>query len=116
MIIELNGSYGVVTFKVKNADGTHQEAPNVDVFKLRDELGLVAAEFLQQDVHHPDGSTEKATTEEEMSAAYMTVFKKYGIQDTGSTLPGIFLSSEVVAAKDMLLKKFDANEEVSIVA
>lgn len=116
MIIELNGSYGVVTFKVKNADGSHQEVLGVDVFKLRDELGAVAAAFVQADVYAPDGSVKKATTEEEMSNAYMTVFAKYGVKDTGSTLPGIFLSSEVVAIKDLLLKKFDANEEVIIVA
>ncbi len=115
MIIELNGSYGVVTFKVKNADGTIQEAPNVDVFKLRDELGQVASSFVQNDTIDATGNLKNATTEEEMSDAYMAVFAKYGIKETGSTLPGLFLSSEVVAAKDLLLKKFDANAEVSIV-
>ena len=115
MIIELNGSYGVVTFKVKNADGSVQEVPNVDVFKLRDELAEAAASFVQQDVTLPDGTVKKATTEEEMSAFYMAVFAKYGVKETGSTMPGIFLSNEVVAAKDLLLKKFDANAEVSIV-
>jgi hypothetical protein len=113
MIIELNGSYGVVTFKVKNADGSYQEVPNVDVFKLRDELA--EAPVQREDEVLPDGSVKKQSTEEEMSAIYMAVLAKYGIKDTGSTLPGIFISNEVVAAKDLLLKKFDANAEVSIV-
>lgn len=113
MIIELNGSYGVVTLKVKNADGSVQEVPNVDILKLRDELG--AAPIQRADEVLPDGSVKKQSTEEEMSAMYMAILATHGVKDTGSTLPGIFISNEVVAAKEQLLKKFDANAEVHIV-
>jgi len=94
MSLSIHGAYGVETLVISNADGSHQEIKNVDIFKLRDELGLIVPE---------EGETEQGLNDK-----YMAILGKYGVKDTGSTLPGVFIARQIVAHREAILKKFDA--------
>jgi hypothetical protein len=94
MSLSIQGAYGVETLSISNADGSVQEVKGVDIFKLRDELGLIVP---------AEGETEQA-----LSDKYMAILAKYGVKDTASTIPGIFIARQVVAYRDAIVKKFDA--------